>query len=114
MLLGTLVDIWQMLNPFPILAVTKQDEEENMAVKILKAFSIYKNGKQILSTKTSPKHLNCLSGMRFFSMCWIVYGHLYMMSQITMSVGYAENRMFVNNVEKMYTEMLSGTSAILC
>ena len=26
----------------------------------------------------------------------------------------AKNRMFVNNVEKMYTEMLSGTSAILC
>ena len=93
MLVGTLVEIWEQVNPFPILAVTGRDHQENMIVKLLKCFSILSNGKQILSTETGKGHLNSLSGIRSISMCWIIYGHLYMIANFLGLVGYIENRM---------------------
>ena len=98
MLIGTLVEIWEYVNPFPILAVTGRDQQENFFVKILKCFSIYSNGKQILSTDTGKGHLNSLSGIRSISMCWIIWGHLYLVCSMLSGAGYIENRQEVRNV----------------
>ena len=98
MLLGTLVEIWEQVNPFPILAVTSRDNEENMLVKILKCFSILSNGKKILNTDTAKGHLNSLSGIRSISMCWIIYGHLYLIANGLAQNGYIENRKDVSDV----------------
>ena len=75
MLLGTMIEAWEEVNPFPLLT---KDTDDNMLVKILKSFSILSNGKQILSTETTKNHITCLSGIRTISMLWIIYGHLYM------------------------------------
>ena len=98
MLVGTLVETWELINPFPILAMTGKDQRENMLVKALKCFSIYSNGKQILNTDTGKGHLNSLSGIRSISMCWIIYGHLYLIANSLSSQGYIENRMDVREV----------------
>ena len=75
-----------------------RDHEENMLVKILKCFSILSNGKQILNTDTAKGHLNSLSGIRSISMCWIIYGHLYLIANSLSQNGYIENRKDVLDV----------------
>ena len=75
-----------------------RDHEENILVKILKSFSILSNGKQILNTDTTKGHLNSLSGIRSISMCWIIYGHLYLIANGLAQNGYIENRKDVLDV----------------
>ncbi|XP_028047408.1 nose resistant to fluoxetine protein 6 isoform X2 [Monomorium pharaonis] len=43
------------------------------------AFSLYKNGKELLRTDRRPGSIHCLDGLRFISICWIIYGHTYFM-----------------------------------
>ena len=39
---------------------------DSMTEKVLKCFSIYENGKKVLSTKTGgADHITCLGGMRY-------------------------------------------------
>ena len=78
MLLGTLVDVWQQVNPYPILVITDELYEENIIVTILKCFSININGKSILKTEMGKGAITCLSGMRTISIAWIILGHMYM------------------------------------
>ena len=42
--------------------------------------------------------MNSLSGIRSISMCWIIYGHLYLIANSLSSQGYIENRMDVREV----------------
>ncbi|PNF44093.1 hypothetical protein B7P43_G16235 [Cryptotermes secundus] len=39
-------------------------------------FSWYMNGKRLMSTKSSGSILECLHGIRFLSIIWIVFGHV--------------------------------------
>ncbi|KAL5011856.1 hypothetical protein ScPMuIL_010407, partial [Solemya velum] len=43
----------------------------------LLSFSVYTNGTKILNTKSPPGNLSCLNGIRFLSMTWVLYGHIY-------------------------------------
>ena len=43
--------------------------------EFLMCFSLYTNGYKLLSTKQPPGSLNCLNGIRFLSMCWVILGH---------------------------------------
>ena len=82
MAIGTSIDIWQQVNPYPILATdANQSNQDNFLVAMFKCFSIYINGKQVLKTEMGKGAITCLSGMRFISMAWIVLGHLYMYAQ---------------------------------
>ncbi|GFG28523.1 hypothetical protein Cfor_03638, partial [Coptotermes formosanus] len=45
--------------------------------EILMVFSWYTNGKLLLKTKRSTSTLDCLHGIRFLSIAWIVLGHVY-------------------------------------
>ena len=45
-------------------------------MRALLALSIYSNGQKILSTKRTPGSLDCLHGIRFLSMTWVILGHV--------------------------------------
>ena len=58
-----------------------QKKSNSFSIKLLKSFSIYSNGKALLSTvSTSKDHLDCMNGMRFISMTWVVLGHSFFIS----------------------------------
>ena len=97
MVLGSLLDVWEKVNPFPSKIKTPIP-----AAQMLKSFSIVTNGNIILDTATGKNHLNCLTGMRSISMCWIIYGHLYLLGQAmgTYSKN-LENRKLVEEVRSV-------------
>ena len=43
--------------------------------KFFLSFSLRSNGATLLSTKVNPKTINCINGIRFYSMAWVVLGH---------------------------------------
>ncbi|XP_037075314.1 nose resistant to fluoxetine protein 6-like [Pollicipes pollicipes] len=55
-------------------------------LQVLVAFSVYTNGMRILGTTHAKGTLTCLHGMRFFSMTWVLTGHVF-----GMYLGYAQN-----------------------
>nr|CRZ23040.1 BMA-NRF-6 [Brugia malayi] len=77
MLFGTLYDylVYQ--------TELKNDEDEmynkkqNWFLKVLLAFSIYTNGRNILRTEKRSNQIHCLHGTRVLSMFWIILGHSY-------------------------------------
>lgn len=44
---------------------------------LLTSFSVYTNGKNLLKTNRHYNSINCLDGLRYISICWIIYGHTY-------------------------------------
>ena len=72
-LLGTVIEIlytsvWNMAMP------------DNFIFKFLVCYSLYSNGQRLLSTKSIGKdHLDCMNGMRFLSMTWVVVGHSFLL-----------------------------------
>lgn len=83
LLLGTLVDIYEDIDPHKTLLPKKFDQPDSTLTKILKCFSVYSNGKKILNTDAKNDggglYLGCLSGIRFISMSWVVLGHTFLM-----------------------------------
>lgn len=99
MALGTFVDVWQQVNPYPILAISKDDNKESKLIQILKAFSINANGRKIVNTEVGgTDHLGCLSGIRVISMSWIILGHMYTSVFSTPS----ENKMAAQEVNETF------------
>lgn len=47
---------------------------------ILIAFSVYTNGKKLISTIENADQLSCLHGIRFISMMWVILGHRYVIT----------------------------------
>ncbi|XP_067118600.1 nose resistant to fluoxetine protein 6-like [Centruroides vittatus] len=56
----------------------QQEKTESAIVKFLICFSLYTNGVKILSTENTGSQLQCVHGIRFLSMCWIVLGHTFL------------------------------------
>ena len=106
MLLGTMIEAWETTNPFPILTITNEKEDEFLPIKILKSFSILSNGKQILSTQTNKNHITCLSGIRTISMFWIIYGHLYMAAEFLLFQNFAINKKEMEDVNEIINIIL--------
>ncbi|XP_061188236.1 nose resistant to fluoxetine protein 6-like [Saccostrea echinata] len=50
-------------------------EKKNIITRILLAFSVYSNGKKILSTSQPKGTLSAVNGIRFLSMSWVILGH---------------------------------------
>ena len=68
-ILGTLVEIAYTF-------LLKKSTPEDLSIQLLLCFSLYKNGRRLLSTESVGKdHLDCMNGMRFLSMTWVVLGH---------------------------------------
>ena len=47
------------------------------AERALLCFSVYTNGAKVLDTKTGPGSIDCIHGIRFLSMSWVVLGHVF-------------------------------------
>lgn len=45
--------------------------------KLLKCFSVYTNIPRVLAARRSPGNIDCLHGIRFISMSWIILGHTF-------------------------------------
>ncbi|XP_037085547.1 nose resistant to fluoxetine protein 6-like [Pollicipes pollicipes] len=43
----------------------------------VRAFSLYRNVRRLLSVQTAPDNIGCLHGLRFISMTWVILGHTY-------------------------------------
>ena len=63
-------------------SIINQDilKDEPLALKILLSFSAYTNVIKIFKISKSEGQLECLHGIRFFSMAWVVLGHTYAFS----------------------------------
>lgn len=46
-------------------------------VRILKAFALQENVPKILSGKIGRNSINCLHGIRFLSLTWVILGHTF-------------------------------------
>lgn len=46
-------------------------------MKIFLAFSVYSNGKKLLSTKKTPGTLGAVNGVRVLSISWVILGHVF-------------------------------------
>ncbi|XP_076346880.1 nose resistant to fluoxetine protein 6-like isoform X2 [Tachypleus tridentatus] len=53
---------------------------EGNQAKFLMCFSVYTNGARILDTTPGKGQLNCLHGIRFLTMSWVILGHTYRFS----------------------------------
>lgn len=53
---------------------------------IFTAFSLYKNGKELLRTDRRQGSIGCLDGLRFISICWIIYGHTYYIEAVSVKL----------------------------
>ncbi|KJH51255.1 hypothetical protein DICVIV_02620 [Dictyocaulus viviparus] len=49
----------------------------NWFIRMILAYSVYTNGVEILRTSKKEGEVDCLHGIRFLSMCWIILGHTY-------------------------------------
>lgn len=63
---------------------------ENLTLKNLSKFSMYRNAKRILSTRVPAGNLPAIQGIRFFSMTWVVLGHEYFLQMMSATVNQAE------------------------
>ena len=67
---GTALDLWDTF------AGPERVKWANIFSKSLLTFSVYTNGRHLLSTTSGGSdHLDCMNGMRFLSMTWVVMGH---------------------------------------
>ena len=69
------------------LASAKKDpKSQGLGYKLLLSFSAYTNGVALMKTDgTGSGHLDCLNGIRFLSMTWVVVGHSFI-SAFTMVI----------------------------
>ena len=66
------------------LYVKADDESRNQtAFRFCLCFSLYTNGKKLIGTKKVEGNIDCINGIRFFSMCWVVLGHTFYVISLT-------------------------------
>lgn len=83
-LIGCLTVIGTLLDLISPITEDEKIKPQTMKKRILMCFSAYTNGKHLLSTKSSGQdHFNCLNGMRFLSMTWVILGHSFGSSLFT-------------------------------
>ena len=76
--LGTLLDFWLEMSSKKVEDMSASFVQ--FCFKFVLCFSMYTNGKRLLSTESAGKdHLDCLNGIRFISMTWVVLGHSFFM-----------------------------------
>ncbi len=84
MIVGTGIDVFQQLfrKPKGELEVYG-GRKDNFVVSLFKCFSVNINGRKILNTDSNAGNsdsLDCINGIRFLSMCWVILGHTYIVS----------------------------------
>lgn len=46
-------------------------------MRAIMCFSLFTNAAEILDTKQKPGSINCIHGIRFISMTWVIMGHVF-------------------------------------
>ncbi|CAK9804439.1 Nose resistant to fluoxetine protein 6 [Anthophora plagiata] len=69
---------------------------------LLTSFSIYTNGKNLLRTDRHRDSIRCLDGLRYISICWIIYGH----THYTEVVGVKMNLNGISQMHESWGNML--------
>ncbi|XP_071147457.1 O-acyltransferase like protein-like [Mytilus edulis] len=54
-----------------------EKKKQGVLHRILKAFALQENVEKILSGKTSGNSINCIHGIRFLSLTWVILGHTF-------------------------------------
>ncbi|XP_057653520.1 nose resistant to fluoxetine protein 6-like [Diorhabda carinulata] len=76
---------------------------------IFVSFSIYTNGKILFDVPKRTSKLSCLDGLRFISMLWIIFKHVYMVYQEMTIINFKN---FIEFTEVIYSMLLiRGTLA---
>ncbi|XP_076319637.1 nose resistant to fluoxetine protein 6-like [Tachypleus tridentatus] len=76
---GTTIDLWkQYQTDNNKIDPKKKRFSQGKIFEVLKSFSLYTNGKQMLNTKVGSGNLGALHGFRFFTMAWVILAHTYM------------------------------------
>ena len=55
--------------------VTSQGHQPGWVGKFFLSFSVRTNAAKLLSVKSAPGTITCITGIRFYSMAWVVLGH---------------------------------------
>ncbi|XP_011498391.1 PREDICTED: nose resistant to fluoxetine protein 6-like [Ceratosolen solmsi marchali] len=89
---------------YDLYAKRKAEESKCKDVKhsYLISFSLYSNGKNLLSTERSRDMIGCLDGLRYISICWIVYGHTF----YTEAVGVKMDRSRIPKLHEDWSSLL--------
>ncbi|EFN90006.1 Nose resistant to fluoxetine protein 6 [Harpegnathos saltator] len=59
---------------------------ESSRKALFASFSLYTNGKHLFQSDRHQNSIDCLDGLRFLSMCWIIYGHTYYMEVVGVKI----------------------------
>ncbi|OXU20424.1 hypothetical protein TSAR_007621, partial [Trichomalopsis sarcophagae] len=85
---------------------TKRRAEElkrkDTKYSLLTSFSLYSNGKRLLSTSRPGDTIGCLDGLRYLSICWIIYGHTFYLE----AVGVKMDRSQIPKLHEDWTSLL--------
>nr|CDJ90705.1 Hypothetical protein CBG06590 [Haemonchus contortus] len=76
MVFGTLYDLFIYQRELDLIPVSER-RTNHLFIRIILAYSVYTNGVEILRTSKKEGEVDCLHGIRFLSMCWIILGHTY-------------------------------------
>ncbi|TRY72279.1 hypothetical protein TCAL_08592 [Tigriopus californicus] len=55
----------------------KVNNYKSTPVKVLLCFSLYTNGSKLFNTDRTKQNIECINGLRVFSMVWVILGHTY-------------------------------------
>ncbi|XP_044255641.1 nose resistant to fluoxetine protein 6-like [Tribolium madens] len=68
------------------------------------SFSVLTNGRKLLNINYNPNpdQIQCLNGMRFISMMWVIAGHNFVAVEQVPIINYAEIKEFADNVRVQY------------
>ncbi len=57
--------------------LTPPEAPKRKQAGILLCFSLVSNGKRLFGTKKSAESIDCINGIRFLSISWVVLGHTF-------------------------------------
>lgn len=73
----------------PTTSVAQKNPASGCLMKFFLAFSVYSNGKKILSTKKTAGTLGAVNGVRVLSISWVILGHIFaFIIGVVSNVGY--------------------------
>ncbi|KAJ8911825.1 hypothetical protein NQ315_012555, partial [Exocentrus adspersus] len=77
---------------------------------ILVAFSVLSNGRKLFRINKNSNELTCLNGIRFFSMLWVIIGHVFFMASESPVVNFIDFVEWTETLRSM--AIVSGTMSV--
>lgn len=90
--------------------ITKIDLIAGIKKELLTACSVYSNGKKLLNTKSSGDTLHAIHGMRFITICWVVWVHRYRLDTAVPSINFSTVENFIEDAGRLY--ITNGTLSV--